>query len=139
MKRTAPLRSDPAKTRAWQDRSRAELKRTPLKKRGRNAHKRFEAAFHSVGFVKWVHSLGCSVPNCQRTDIEAAHVGKPRSRGGRWTEVAPLCAPHHREQEKRTPWFNEKYGIQLEWIAASVAQRWMAWTEDRPAMGPRQV
>lgn len=101
------------------------------KRRRKRQRQRFKAAFHSPGFVRWVKSLACSVPGCQRTDIECAHVDRPRSRGGRWFEVAPLCVPHHREQEKRTDWFNGRYGIDLRLIAAAVAQRWMAFSETR--------
>jgi hypothetical protein len=94
--------------------------------------KRFAEQFHSDAFVSWVHSLACAVPGCQRTDIEAAHVGRTRARGGTWQEVAPLCAPHHREQEGRSRAFGARYGIDLDAIAAAVAQRWMAFCAPIP-------
>jgi hypothetical protein len=90
---------------------------------------RFERAFHSPGFVAWMKEQDCAVPGCERTDIECAHVDRPRSRGGTWQEIAPLCRPHHREQEKRTARFNRKYGIRLELVAAGYAQRWMAFVK----------
>lgn len=107
------------------------LSPVPTTARGKaRKRERFERAFHSVEFVLFVKSLGCCVPGCERTDIQCAHVDRPRSRGGRWFEIAPLCGSedrpgHHREQEKRTKWFNRKYGIRLELIAAATAQRFL--------------
>lgn len=138
MKRTPLIRRAPLRAKTPLKGGAPLERRTKLRKRGRKAGQRFERAFHSVGFVKWVKSLACSVPGCERTDIECAHVGKPRSRGGTWQEVAPLCAPHHRQQEKRTAAFNREHGVEMEWIAAAVALRWMAWTRDRETMGPRR-
>jgi hypothetical protein len=152
------MRRDPETYRAWQRRSRERYqqkqrekgRRTGLDRRaGLKRHKRpnpvnrtrqakrFEAQYLSSAYVEWIHSLPCSIPGCTRTDIEAAHVGRPKSRGGRWWEIAPLCGAdfpgHHQEQEKRTPYVNEKYGVDLEAIAHAVAQRWMAYTRDEAA------
>lgn len=98
----------------------------------RRKRERFRRAFLSPAFVRWVKSLGCTVPGCERDDIEAAHVDRPRSRGGRWYEIAPLCRPHHREQEKRTDWFDRQYGTDLRLAASAVAQRWLAFAKVEP-------
>lgn len=137
MKRTPLVRRTPLRP------GRSEMKRTEIKRTGRlerhaplrkanHARRlvRFTAAFHSKGFVLWVKSLACSVPGCERADIQCAHVDRPRSRGGRWYEVAPLCGPHHREQEKRTDWFDRKYLTDLRSTASAVAFRWMAYARD---------
>jgi hypothetical protein len=124
-----------------------KTKRNPAAAKRKRVRKRerFARAYLSEEYVEFVHSLACSAPRCQRTDIEAAHVGKPRSRGGRWDEIAPLCSIHHSEQEKRTPRFNATYGVDLESVAAAVALRWMektkgaCWAVDRQTMGPRGV
>lgn len=121
MKRSPLRRSGPPRRRTRLTRR----KRLAPVNRERRARE-FAKAFNDPGFVAWVHSLGCSVPGCWRTDIEAAHVEKPRSRGGVWTGVAPLCARHHDAQEKRTDAFNADHGIDLYLIADAVAQRWMA-------------
>lgn len=92
----------------------------------KRADAQFEKAFLSEEYVEFVHSLGCCVPGCRKVDIECAHVGSTRKNGGRWFEIAPLCAAHHRTQEGRTNAFNEKFGIDLLSIAAATAQRWLA-------------
>ena len=119
LRRHAPLRADPEKTREFVQRG-----RKPVGRNAKRVRRRFQEAYHSKWFVLWVKSLACSVPGCERTDIECAHVGRPRSRGGKWWECAPLCKPHHRAQEKRTPAFNREHNIDLESIAAAVALRW---------------
>lgn len=136
------LRPDPVKVREWQDRSRRRIARTArLAPRTKNKAKRatrFERAFLSREYVAWIHSQPCAIPGCGRRDIQCAHVGKPRSRGGRWYEIAPLCGDawpgHHQEQEKRTSAVNAKYGIDLEAIAAGLAFEHMAFlrASERP-------
>lgn len=100
-----------------------------VKRRRERKAKRFGVQFHSDAFVEFVHSLGCCIPGCRREDIQAAHVGRTRGRGGQWWEVAPLCGAeypgHHQEQEGRTPYMNERYGVDLELIASATAQRFL--------------
>lgn len=122
MKRHKPLRRSGAPVRKVRLQRKKRLAPVNRERRARA----FAKSFNDPGFVAWVQSLGCSVPGCRRTDIEAAHVDAPRSRGGDWTGVAPLCAPHHERQEKRTDAFNAEHGVDLYLVAAAVAQRWMA-------------
>lgn len=129
MKRGGPLKRSALKPGKPLARGAAIARTTRIKAKGRKAPQRFAAAYHSTAYVEWIHSLGCSVPPCARTDIEAAHVVRPRSRGGKWWEVAPLCTPHHRMQEKRTAAFNAEHGIDLESIASAVALRWRQFAE----------
>jgi hypothetical protein len=126
--RCTRLRANSAKARAFIERGQKPIARkTRMRRRNEErAARAFEISFHSHGFVDWVHSLACSVPGCRRRNIEAAHVVCPRSRGGTWEDVAPLCRMHHRRQEKRTDAFNLEFGIDLYAIAAAVAQRWKA-------------
>ncbi len=112
-------------------------RRRPLARVTKNRAKRvarFERAFLSREYVAWIHSQPCAIPGCRRRDIQCAHVGRPRSRGGRWYEIAPLCAVHHAEQEKRTSAVNAKYRIDLEAIAARLAFDHLAFlrASDRP-------
>ncbi len=108
--------------------------RKPIKPRNdARAKAQFERAFLSEAYVDFVHSLGCSVPGCSRTNIECAHVGKTRKNGGKWYEIAPLCGAdprdgwegHHPIQESiGTEAMNKRHGIDLLLIAAAVALRW---------------
>lgn len=94
-----------------------------LGKNEKRAAAQFVKAFHSEDYVRFVHSLGCAVSWCRRTNIECAHVGSTRRNAGRWYEIAPLCTEHHREQEGRTHWFDKKYGTDLMATAAATALR----------------
>lgn len=132
------MKRDLAKARAFAAKKGRSLARRPRAKLARHTRlapvtkdkvkraTRFERAFLSVEFVAFIHSQPCAAPGCYRTDVQCAHVGKPRSRGGRWYEIAPLCAAHHQEQEKRTKQFDAKYRTDLESIAAGLALRWKA-------------
>lgn len=109
---------------------RAPKKPKGLKSRNEDRSKaQFAKAFHSEEYVEFVHSLGCAVPGCNRTNIQCAHVGPTRRNGGMWYEIVPLCGPafnwkgHHAEQEGRTEQFNAEYGIELIDIAAATALR----------------
>lgn len=110
-------------------RSRWNTPESEARRQDRKAE-RFARQFHSDAFVEWVHSLGCVVPGCRRTDIDAAHVEK-RSRGQRvtWRCVVPLCSDHHRAQEGRSEDFGRDHGIDLYDLANVTAQRWMAYAQ----------
>lgn len=134
MKRTSLSRTTPLMTRTPLARSATPLVRrtrlAPVTRDTAKRQRRFERAFLSSAYVAWIHAQPCAVPGCTRSDIECAHVGRPRSRGGCWYEIAPLCSLHHREQEKRTAWSDAKYGTDLEGRAAGLAQEWMAFTRE---------
>lgn len=156
MKRTTFPKPTPEQIRRAQDRKQASAKRYQAKQREkartnpkpREPRKRirpvnpvrkarlFEQQFLSEEYVLFIHSAPCAVPGCERIDIACAHVEKTRANGGRWYEIAPLCgreAPgHHQEQEGRTDWFNEKYGIDLRDIAAMLACEHKAYLENGP-------
>lgn len=93
-------------------------------------HERFERAYHSVGFVQWIHSLGCSVDGCRETDIEACHVvARP---AGTWRDVVPMCRVHHSMQHTlgiRS--FERRFNIELSLVASAVAQRWDAFIKEQ--------
>ena len=136
MKRT-PLRSSPAKLRAWrrrsveryEDRLRQEHD-CPFRRIGQNPArraKRFRAGFGSKERAAFVQGLPCAV--CGATPSENAHV-KSRGAGGGPEHVAPLCRTHHREQHRvgvRT--FSERHGIDLQREARRTNERWEAETE----------
>ena len=127
MKKTRLIRRTPM-PRATKPMKRTRLAPVNRKRKAR----RFEAAYHSPGFIAWVHSLACAVPGCARTDIHAAHVVS-RARGGTWQDVAPLCGSHHDDQHRLgVGLFNQKYGIDLAGIAAAVALRWKAFIRPSP-------
>src|SRR5690606_16250619 len=132
----------PEQRQRWQERQRAAAKRYAEKQRERaKVHgavitsrlprenrkrkaKRREEAFGPAGFVEWVHSLGCSVPECQGGPIEVAHA-RSRGAGGNWTDTLPLCKRHHDMQHKqgiRT--FERHVGFDLAAVAALVHDRW---------------
>lgn len=83
---------------------------------------------------KWVRGHACSVPGCERRDIECAHVQASPAvpyaeRGGlrvkahdKWTY--PLCADHHREShDMGHDTFDRRYGIDRAKIAAALFAR----------------
>jgi hypothetical protein len=82
--------------------------------------KKYARNFGSHG--DFIRSLPCAVRSCERRDIEAAHVIKRKMGGcgGDWRDQAPLCGPHHREQEPHrvrrgelTP-FEVRYALNLQ-------------------------
>lgn len=129
MKRGKPLRADPEKTRAWKDRSRKNNpldRSTPINPVGdrKKRRKRWEDAFGSEAYVQWVKGLPCIVEDCERRDIECAHV-KSRGAGGGPEHIVPLCALHHREQHDRgVETVQDEWGLDLDLEAARVWQEW---------------
>lgn len=129
LKRRTPLRSDPAKTRAWQDRSRAPLPAST--KRGREKRKvqmgddtgfgaqlrRLPCAGCWVEWWRLALRLGTVVAGdpMDEPPSQVAHLA-PRSEGhgvrtvrptkcghaAAVPNVIPLCAGCHQRQEKRT-------------------------------------
>lgn len=76
----------------------------------------------------WVRRHHCSVPGCQLTPIEAAHVrvgtdgGTALKPSDRW--VISLCHHHHAEQHQIGEMaFAKKYALDLLAIAAEFAKR----------------
>lgn len=100
--RTAPMK-----------RSRTPMKRSrlaPVNKERRATT--FARVFGSSARVRFVKSLPCSVPGCDRRDIENAHmtIGGMGYRADA-DAIAPLCARHHAEQEGRTAAFEREKGL----------------------------
>lgn len=101
MKRGQPLRSDPAKLRAWQDASRTELERTgPLPKRNAKRKAKRAADDHTYGsFYRWVRdNHGCAVAGegdeCFG-EIDGHHIRSVGAGGRDAANVSPLCRKHH--------------------------------------------
>lgn len=90
--------------------------------------KRRELRVRSPAHRRWVRSHFCVVPGCQRTPIEAAHVG---SNGGTSLKsddsmTVSLCGGpegHHAEQHRGIRSFERKYKIVLADIAAEFWRR----------------
>lgn len=77
---------------------------------------------------KWVRGHACSVPGCERRDIECAHVRRGTDAGvgikpsDRWT--IPLCAEHHREQHSiGEASFERRHRIDMKRIAEALFAR----------------
>ena len=79
----------------------------------------------------WVRLHGCSIPGCDRSQIEAAHVRKglpPGEQAGmgekphdKW--CLSLCSAHHLEQHSLGELsFSTKYGLDLVVIAREFAK-----------------
>lgn len=167
MRRSAPLtRKAPLKARTPLKQGAPLQRKVAVRKRDpERVAKKTRRNFGPDLYREWFHeSLMCCVPGCGRVDVQQAHVVHTRGMGGaggRWYETAPLCPPHHTEQEGRTPAFDAKYGLNLESVAAATALRWMqtvkpgphatedewetfrgllaelAWQRDRETIGPR--
>lgn len=111
MKRKQPLRSDPAKQKAWQERSRKNLPReTPMKtvNRERKAE-RYEVAYGPK--ATWIRSLRCYV-TAREGGTVAAHTRHSRGAGGTSEDLVPFHALveidwHGLDAAK----FEEKYGV----------------------------
>lgn len=77
---------------------------------------------------KWVRGHFCSVPGCQMTDIEFAHVRDAENAGtglkpASWHGVS-LCSMHHREQHDcGVETFMKNHGIDLWRIAYEFAAK----------------
>lgn len=101
MKRGQPLKADPEKVRAWQDRSRAELDRsTPLPKKNAKRKAKRAADDHTYGsFYRYVKTLPCAVGGegdpCFG-EIHGHHVKSVGAGGRDAANLAPLCERHHR-------------------------------------------
>lgn len=80
-------------------------------------------AYHSEEYVLAVQKMACTIPGCDRREIDAAHGEHTKGAGGSWRTILPLCGGpdgHHAEQHdigRRT--FERKYGISLEAAAAA--------------------
>ncbi len=122
MKRGGPLRADPAKTRAWQQRSRGSLQRggrlNPVSEKRREAWAERAAVVVSDGprvpvlpedhaFRQWVSELVCAVGLNRCRNCDPAH-RKTKRVNGDWLEckgglegnIMPLCRTHHDEQHR---------------------------------------
>lgn len=112
------LRQDPAKTRAWQRRS----KPLPAVNRKR-ARWKYERNYGRRGAL--VRSHPCCVPGCRCQEIQAAHV-VARGMGGCGGDrrsLVPLCWRHHAEQgQLGVRAFERLYRICLVRIALHFAQ-----------------
>ena len=101
--------------------------------------RRFANTYHSDEFVAWIHSMPCCVPGCDERQIEATHI-RSRGAGGKWEDVVPMGAAHHRELHQlgiRT--FSAKYGIDLPIIARVHAAVWRERMGDLPASEPGEL
>lgn len=132
MKRSPMPDPTPEQVARWEDRRRAsvakwrEKPRKPVaKKNAKRLARLRDAQYGPPGFVEWVHSLGCSVPSCGRTEIEAAHATS-RGAGGDWRGVLPLCSAHHEAQHRKgIETFERHVGFRLSDVADAVHQRWI--------------
>ena len=87
------------------------------------------------GHRAWVRRHGCSVPGCQRTPIECAHVRSGTDGGvglkpsDKWT--ISLCVFHHGEQHRiGEKAFERTYSLNLTALAEEFARRsphWARW------------
>jgi len=93
MKRKTPLRprQGPQKARGRWDKGKPPSKATKARREARR-RKRWALQFHSEEFVRFVQSLPCV--SCGHTPSEAHH-DPPRSCGGTWLDVSPLCHDCH--------------------------------------------
>jgi len=92
LSRRTPLRANPEKARAWQDRSRADLpRRTPLRAINRTRIQRLRASqFGTDGKRSWIVSRRCE--NCRKPGpSDPAHGDGTRASGADSTCLVPLC------------------------------------------------
>lgn len=119
MRRAVPLRRTPLRPSVQPLRRKARLRPFNPERRARLYERNFGT------YSDFIRLLPCAVPDCQRRDIEAAHVVKCRGMGGcngDKTGLAPLCGSralpgHHQEQEGRTTVFELKHRIDLRGLA----------------------
>ena len=106
MKRGGPIKADPEKLRAWQQRSRVELARgrperkTAIKKRNpKRRQSEFARCYGSRERVRAIKKNPCC--NCGRRPSENAHTeGGGAGRKAGWETVADLCGACHRTAKK---------------------------------------
>lgn len=122
LRRRTPLRADPAKTRAWQQRSRQKPNtkpRKPLRARNPERLKRLRAQqFGDDGKREWVLEMPCLATG--RRPVDPAHVLGTRGAGHGPEGMAPLHRVAHRDfdssmSEQR---FEAKYGRSRAWTRA---------------------
>jgi 5-methylcytosine-specific restriction endonuclease McrA len=146
MQRKTPLKTDPAKTRAWQERSKrlsravqprgataveTTTKDTPTETAGsatgkrRRKPRRNDAPWRSEVFA--LRGAYCRVPGCVGRDLQCDHL-IPRSQGGPSVvpNGVPWCQEHHDQKTAhqlriRPEWLD---GDQLEWLAAEGHAVW---------------
>lgn len=95
MKKSRLTRKTPLKGRAGPVKPREDVglpKGSVTIRRRLRALERFKTQFHSEEFVRFVKSLPCR--RCGRRPSEMHHE-PPRSRGGTWEDVSPLCRDCH--------------------------------------------
>lgn len=148
MKRTAPLRSDHAKTRDWLERSRTELKRTPLERhtpiapvnQERKARLREEQFGEDGAYAAWLRTQPCVCCGRWERDRMHCHHVLSRARGGSERDMVPLLFSCH-DAGHTGGWqtFERTRGVDLRMEADRLWLRWAAWTAERPTMGPRRV
>jgi hypothetical protein len=125
MKRSAPIqRRTPLRNKAPLRAGPPPKRKTPMKRTNpRRKRERFERAYHSAGFVWFVHSLRCAVLPCESA-AECAHTVS-RARGGTWETIAPLCREHHAAlHDMGTRAFEQRHRLDLADLAAQTALRW---------------
>lgn len=149
MKRSGPLRSDPEKVRAWQQRSRKSLVVDVDKQRAwrarskrinpRNPKRAQESYERNYGSrADWVRQQPCLVAGlCGHRcvgKVQAAHVvaRKMGGCGGDRRKQVPLCSAAHREageypqlgrwEGTQRALFEEKYGVSLTEKAREIAE-----------------
>ena len=111
------------------------LKRTGrIKPNAKRKAKTFARVFGSEARVRFVKALPCAVPGCRRRDIQNAHVGSHVDAGtgrrGDADTVAPLCEPHHKQQESRTGAFEDEIGVPRGFLMERAAQVDAAWRSE---------
>lgn len=93
----------------------------------RKRERRFEAAFHSEEYVRFVKSLPCV--QCGASPCDVSH-DPSRGAGGQWTDTHPLCRDCHiRLGSTGTETFWSEVGITREQANARTHQNWLAYSE----------
>lgn len=122
LQRRAPLRADPAKIRAWQERSRQKPRtkpRKPLRARNPKRLKRLRAQqFGDDGKREWILEMPYLVTG--RRPVDPAHVLGTRGAGYGPEGMAPLYGVAHTDFDSSMSEgrFEEKYGHTRAWIRA---------------------
>jgi hypothetical protein len=121
--RKKPLEPDPEKVKAWLEKSRQELKKSPLKRANKKRREAlFKRSFLSKERVKWVRAQPSVVSG--RTPCIGHHV-KSRGAGGTYRDIVPLTQDEHLEIHNRGRLTcEEKWGVDLEQAAINTQEAW---------------
>lgn len=150
MKRGGPLKSDPAKQRAWRERSKPLARGAGMQQRSTAPRRRQAVSPASPAQRAKVAELECLVTGCSRTDCHPAHL-IDRSIGGDDDPraVVPLCGSHHRAYDSEglsllehlEPTYRAElaYAVELVGLVRALQritnQRWRADREIEPPAG----